>query len=582
MAKPEFYAAIGGQALMEGVMMKGPHSMAMAVRDPDGDIQIETKRLKGPAWYSKVPLLRGVVAFFVSLVTGIKCLMRSSEVCFPEEENLSKGGMAFAVILGLLLAVGIFILIPEGIVEVFDRYVYASLGESVKILLNSLIAGVLRIIIFVLYLLLSSLMKDIKRTFMYHGAEHRTINCYESGKPLCVENIQSSSTRHNRCGTTFLFLVMIISILVFALVNWVVSLCGYSTNVWMRLGLKILLLPFVAGLSYEILKLLAVLPDNIIVRALRAPGLALQALTTKLPDDGMAEVAMASFNAVVEMEKDPDLPEKKFFTHEYEKVRKYITEKLADCDADAAETDWILCEVTGLKRGQLSKIRLVSDKDFKKIKEIVSRRVENEPLDYITGSSAFYDKKIIVTPDVLIPRPETELLCERALSLIGESKKKVLDLCTGSGCIAAVLADMDADITASDISEKALEVAKKNVPDKVKLIRSDMFENIDGKFDLIVTNPPYISRKEMETLSPSVKAEPELALCGGEDGLDFYRKLSAEGSKYLEPDGIILMEMGAEQAEKIKEIFGGEYDVEIFKDLAGLDRIAQATLKTRK
>lgn len=582
MEKPEFYGRIGGQAIMEGVMMRGPHSMAMAVRDPDGEIQLETKRLSGPKWYSKVPILRGIISFFVSLVSGMKCLMRSSEVCYPDDETLSKGGTAFAVILGILLAVGIFILIPEGIVEILNRFVYSGLKESVRILLNSLIAGVLRILIFVLYLFFVSKMKEIKRTFMYHGAEHRTINCYESGLPLNVENIQTCSTRHNRCGTTFLFIVMIISILLFALVNWLVVVIGFQNNVWLRMGLKILLLPIVAGLSYEILKLLAKLPDNGFVKALRAPGLALQGLTTRKPEDDMAEAALISFNAVLKMETDPEVKEVKFFEHDYTELRRFIDESLAPTDADASETDWIICHVTGLKRNQLRLLKTVADKDYKRIKEIVARRVGGEPLDYILGQKQFYNKTIKVTSAVLIPRPETELLCEKALAEIGDGSPEVLDLCTGSGCIAAVLSDTAAVITASDISEDALKVAAENVPESVRLVQSDLFGNIEGQFDLIVCNPPYVSAAEMEELSPSVKAEPESALYGGTDGLDFYRRLSAESLGHLKKGGVLLMEIGFSQAESVKALFEKDFVTEVFKDLSGCDRIVRAEKKFKK
>ena len=192
---------IGGQALMEGVMMRGSTSMAMAVRSPDGSIMLETSRLKGRRWYSKVPIVRGVVSFVSSLVTGMGTLMRSAEVSTPDEETPGKGWMAFAVIVGVLLAVGLFILLPGFLGDLLFKELInlkSLVGYKTAILLESLFEGILRILIFVLYLLIVSRMKDIRRTFMYHGAEHRTINCFEKGYDMTVENVQKSSTRHNR------------------------------------------------------------------------------------------------------------------------------------------------------------------------------------------------------------------------------------------------------------------------------------------------------------------------------------------------------------------------------------------------
>lgn len=189
--------SIGGQALMEGVMMRGPTSMAMAVRNKDGFIEVDSVRLKPIRWYNKVPVLRGVVSFVESLYNGVNTITKSAQVVGDEDEKISNGGMIFAVCAGVLLAIGLFMLVPELIASLIDGLI----GHSV--LLKSLIAGALRMIIFVAYLLIVSKMKDIRRTFMYHGAEHRTINCYESGMELTVENVQKCSTRHNRCGTTF-------------------------------------------------------------------------------------------------------------------------------------------------------------------------------------------------------------------------------------------------------------------------------------------------------------------------------------------------------------------------------------------
>ncbi len=570
---PERISSIGGQALMEGVMMRGPTSMAMSIRDADGIIQTESDRLKPQKWYNKAPVIRGVVAFASSLYTGVSSITRSARA-LGDEEELGKGALTVAVILGVFIAVILFMVIPEVIAGFFD-------GVTHSVLIKSLIAGVLRIALFIGYLLLMSKIKDIKRTFMYHGAEHRTINCYESGMELTVENVQKCSTRHNRCGTTFLFIVMIMSILIFAFINWILDLIfgqavGGVAKQFIYIAIKLVILPLVAGLSYEVLKGVAKLPDNWFSKILRAPGLALQALTTAIPDDDMAEVAIRSFTTVMKMEQDQSRPITKFGTMEISDVRAYFKRELPN--AEPVEADWILCEVLKTGRGQIALVENISVFDMKRFKEIVQRRKNGEPLDYITNKSYFYGYELFVNSNVLIPRMETEILVSEAIKAIGEKSCDVLDLCTGSGCIAlALAANTHARITASDISERALSVAAQNLSGtEVMLVKSDLFkEFIFNSFDVIVSNPPYIPTEEIATLSREVRNEPRLALDGGHDGLAYYKKIVSLAPSYLRSGGKLLLEIGYNQGDSVKELMYmfGFRDVKIIKDLDGNDRV---------
>ncbi len=581
---------IGGQALMEGVMMRGVSSMAMAVRAPEGEIMLETKRLSGKrTWYKRTPVIRGLVAFFDSMVSGVKTLMRSAEASSPEDEMPSSGWMSFAVFLGLALGIGLFILLPSLLCSLLFETIFDLSGY---VLLRSLFEGVLRIAIFVLYLLLVSRMKDIRRTFMYHGAEHRTINCYEHGLDMTVENVQKCSTRHNRCGTTFLFFVMIISILIFSLANWLFEGIGINKanlgnagNIFTKMGIRLALLPLVAGLSYELLKFLAYLPDNWFTKVLRAPGLALQRLTTYTPTDDMAEVALLSFMAVLKMDADQSAETVRFGEYKTSDLRQYIKEELKNTNADDSEADWILCDVLKLKRSALDTAGKTDLKTYNKIKAVLKRRKEGEPLMYILGYTDFYNSRIILTPDVLIPRPETELLCERAIKFIAGRKLSVLDLCTGSGCIALTIAkNTQCSLTASDVCEKALETAKKNLKDKAQVVLSDMFASFSGvKFDLIVSNPPYIESGVIETLEKEVREyEPRAALDGGEDGLKFYRTIALDAPEFLNAGGMLMLEIGFDQAENVKELLSGSFEeIEVYKDYCGNDRIITAKLKTK-
>lgn len=562
---------IGGQALLEGVMMRGASSVAMAVRAPDGEIELKTERLKKRSKASRIPIVRGVISFVSSLVVGMSSLLKSAEVSAPEEEAPSKGSTAIAVIMGVVLAVGLFIALPWFVGWSIKRW---TAFDNVGVI--SVIEGCTRLLIFIAYLALVRLMSDIKRTFMYHGAEHRTINCYERGLPLTVENVQSCSTKHNRCGTTFLFFVVIFAILMYALLNWIFTLFrGYEylfENFFFTLMIRLLLLPLIAGLSYELLRGLAMLPDNKFTNALRAPGLALQKLSTCIPDDDMAEVAIVAFNAVLELDADPNKPTVDFYERDFAAERKKLAERLPD---DPQDADWIYCEILDKSRGELGGVQKIKSGLVKKANEYADRLLAGEPLDYILGNSDFCGVRINVDDRVLIPRFETELLANLAVEAVGDRQARVLDLCTGSGCIAAVIArGTDAEIVAADISDDALAVAQTNLKGlNVSLVKSDMFQALEGKFDLIVSNPPYVRSADIDGLQPQVTAQPRIALDGGADGLAFYRRIAEHANEYLTDDGVIMVEVGYDQAAEVTALFKPVGKCETVKDLDGIERI---------
>lgn len=294
---------IGGQAVMEGVMMRNGHDYAVAVRKPDKEIEIKTGHTQSfadkHAW-AKVPIIRGVVAFVESLVVGMKTLTYSASFFEEEEEpgkfekwlmdklgdKAEKVVIGFAVALSIVLAIGIFMLLPFGISQLLK-------GVITSYSVRTLLEGVIRVLIFLAYIVAISRMEDIKRTFMYHGAEHKTINCLEAGDPLTPENVEKHSRLHKRCGTSFLLIVMIISIVVFMFIRF--------ENVWLKLLFRLLLVPVIAGISYEFIKF-AGRNDSKLVCALSKPGMSLQYLTTKEPTRDMMEVAIASVEAVFDWE----------------------------------------------------------------------------------------------------------------------------------------------------------------------------------------------------------------------------------------------------------------------------------------
>lgn len=299
---PAFRTSIGGQALIEGIMMRGPRKQAIAVRTAEGITvkEDELKFIKDRYPILGWPLIRGTVNFLGSMVNGVKALTYSAEQQ-PEEEQEEPGKLdkwimehfssetadkliiGIAVVLGIALAVGLFIILPTVLVGFLD-------GVLKSRVLRNLLEGVVRIAIFLGYMFLATKLKEIKRVWMYHGAEHKTIFCYEHGLELTVENCRKQSRFHPRCGTSFIFIVMIVSILVYSVFSW--------SNMLVRMLIRILLLPVVVGISYEIIKW-AGRSDNWATRIASAPGKALQHLTTAEPDDSMLEVAIAAMKRVI-------------------------------------------------------------------------------------------------------------------------------------------------------------------------------------------------------------------------------------------------------------------------------------------
>lgn len=320
----KFRTMIGGQALIEGIMMRGPDKDAVVVRTA-GELKIEVKdrKLSPPGSFKRWPFFRGIFSFFDSQITGVKALMRSADLA-PEDaqeepskfdqwlekklgnEKFQKVIVGLAVAMGLGLSILLFFLLPMVIASAFDRWIRTTLGIN-------LLEGLIRMIIFLGYMILISRMGEMKRVFSYHGAEHKTIRCYEAGLPLTVENVRAQTRLHPRCGTSFLLVVMVISILVFsiassALLAAVPALAAMRGTFGFRLLMivyKLLLLPVVVGITYEMNRW-AGRNDNWLTRILTAPGMWMQHFTTNEPDDGMIEVGIAAVEAVLPREEGAD------------------------------------------------------------------------------------------------------------------------------------------------------------------------------------------------------------------------------------------------------------------------------------
>ena len=320
----KFKTMIGGQALIEGIMMRGPEKDAIVIRGKEGlTLEVNPRKLNPPNSFKSWPFFRGMFNFFDAQVVGVKALMRSADLA-PEEmqeqpgkfdlwlekklgnEKFQQAVIGIAVALGMGLSIGLFFLLPMVIGSFFDNWIHSTVGLN-------LVEGVIRMVIFMIYMLLVSRMEEMKRVFSYHGAEHKTIRCYEAGLPLTVENVRIQTRMHPRCGTSFLLIVMVISILVFsvassALLAAVPALEAMRGTFVFRLAMiafKLLMLPVVVGITYEINRLVGRY-DNRFTRMLSAPGLWMQNFTTNEPDDSMIEVGIAAVMAVLPEQEGAD------------------------------------------------------------------------------------------------------------------------------------------------------------------------------------------------------------------------------------------------------------------------------------
>ena len=320
----KFKTMIGGQALIEGIMMRGPEKDAVVIRGKDGlSIEVSDRKHNPPGSFKTWPFFRGVFNFFDAQVVGVKALMRSAELA-PEEyqeepgkldlwlekhlnnEKFQKLFIGLSVALGIGLSVALFFLLPMVVSSAFDRWITDTLGLN-------LLEGVVRMVIFMGYMLLVSRMEDMKRVFAYHGAEHKTIRCYEAGLPLTVENVRSQTRLHPRCGTSFLLVIMIISILVFSVASSALlkafpaleAMRGSFPYRLIMIAFKLLLLPLVVGVTYEINRWVGG-NDNAFTRALAAPGMWMQHFTTNEPDDSMIEVGIEAVKAVLPQKEGSD------------------------------------------------------------------------------------------------------------------------------------------------------------------------------------------------------------------------------------------------------------------------------------
>lgn len=575
---------MGGQAVIEGVMMRGSKSLATAVRTPKGNIEINYKdnrpiTKKHPIL--NIPFLRGFFVLIESMKIGMESLNYSASFLDDEDEEPTKFELwlekklgkrandviiGFTMIISFIFSIGLFVALPTGIASIFKNMRASNLALN-------LIEAFIRISILIGYMYVISKMKDIYRLFQYHGAEHKTIFCYESMEELTVENVRKQPRLHPRCGTNFMFLIMFVSIVIFSCTGW--------GGIVERLLLRIILIPVVTGISYELIKWLGK-SDGKLASIIAYPGLKLQLLTTKEPDDSQIEVAIASLKAAEGIE---DL------NKTIEELINTGTKTLKDNGIDTArlDTELLLGNVIEKERLYLitHKEETIGKDQCDEFFELIEKRRKKMPVKYILNKCEFMGIDLHVEEGVLIPRDDTELLVDEVLKNISEDdEKQICDLCCGSGAIGISLACLRKNIKVDlldyyPIPEKVtlINIEKHNLQGRVSFSKSDLLDvsiKASKKYDIIVSNPPYIEEEEIEKLMDDVqKYEPHTALSGGIDGLDFYRKIVNQSIEVLNENGILAFEIGYNQGKAVKSLMeeNNFKDVRVIKDFASLDRI---------
>lgn len=578
---------VGGQAVLEGVMMRGSTCVATSVRTSDGMIVTVSEPLvKQKGSIKKLPIIRGIVNLIDSMIIGIKVMNYSASLFEEggEEEEDSKfytwlnkvsNGRAdklmsyFSVGLSVVLALVMFTILPTFVAGFFRNMGVSRLG------INFIEAGI-KVVFFLVYLIGISKIPEIDRVFRYHGAEHKVIAAYENNLDLTVENVRKSSRYHARCGTNFLFLVLMVSIAVYSVVPF--------SDVVLRVVSKILLVPVVAGVTFELLRWLGA-SDSFLSRAISSPGKLMQKITTKEPDDQMIEVAITA------LKRSEGIP------YTVKELKAFADDKLKNLETSALDRDVILSHVLGYDKTYIythPELEVTNEK-FEEFKKLVFERKKHKPVSYITGMKEFMGNEFIVNEHTLIPRPDSETLVVHAETIMqnvsiieGRSNFRILDMCSGSGAIGLSLIKLfpKAELTMVDISKEAMDVALKNaeklgVRERTGSFISDLFEDVDikGDFDIIVSNPPYIKSSEISTLSRDVREyEPKDALDGGDDGLDFYRKITDKSRQFLKDGGWLVFEIGYDQKEAVMGILRQfKYtEPEASEDLAGNARVVSA------
>lgn len=566
---------IGGMATFNGVLLKSSKKQVVTSQVND-NIITEINEIKPNRVISYIPIVRGIIGLYNSVRGGIPYIVESAEnivndIVKDKEEKINVG--KFELIASFIISIIIFSLI------------WVSVPMFASLLLPNtdyryIVQIILKLIMFGIYINMIKRISYLNGLFEYHGAEHISVNYYEDNVKevnsiksildINLDKVASYSRFHRRCGSNFVMYLLFLSLLITAILP--------STNILVKIIIEILTFPILIGLAYEMLNLFTLLPKKL--NFILLPFMYVQNITTKKPSKDKLLIGVTSLL---------EITTNHISVEEY--IKQYINKYLEKIEVNRNDILRLVSYTLNIDKNNLliniNSIHLGIPEQIK-IKKVLDRYyIDYEPLQYIIGLQAFYNEEYIVNKDVLIPRADSETLVETAIKYIKDNNLKTgLDMCTGSGAIGISISKNSdiATMTLADISEKALIVANKNIDknnmsSKCTTIKSDLFESVmqsNIKYDIIVTNPPYIKSEELVNLSNYVQNEPMLALNGGKNGLDIYIRIFKEASSVLTDNGYIILEIGYDQKQDIIDLINSykEYKyIECIQDLGLKDRV---------
>lgn len=563
---------VGGIALFNGLILKSKLRESISQVN-DGNVEIEThdkitsnKKID----FLNIIVIRGIVNIIDTFKNSVSYVISSAKqilnnlVDVDEDElKIGKFEITFSYIVSIALIISVFILLPNLISLLFIQNI------------RNIIQFVIQIFIFGIYLLTLKNTKMLNVLFEYHGAEHKVVNAYEKygADNIDIENVKKSSRFHVRCGGNL--------VVYFFIINLLFTLFMPSTNIIIKSVLQIITLILSLGVSYEIVMLLSKLPS--ILSFINYPAMAIQFITTKEPSNDKIKLAIYGMIACIKKDVKITIEE---YINKFIEIEEYDLKTIIKMVASIKNVEYE--EVFS----NIKDIYLNLDEVIKLDNMIDKYYIKKLPIQYVTNSQLFFKEKYFVNESVLIPRSDTEILVEKAIEYIEKyDLKNMIDMCTGSGCVGISIAK-NSNIEKAlliDISNNTLDVTNKNIvlnqiQSKCETLKSDLFNEINGdisKFDIIVSNPPYIPTKDIETLSDDVKKEPHIALDGGTDGMYFYNKIIESARNYLVDNGFVIFEIGYDELDKIKELIFKypEYElIECIKDYGENDRVVVCRL----
>lgn len=563
---------VGGMALFNGLMLRNKKREAVGRVDNNNNIYVEINERQNNIDEDRftiydVPIIRGIISMKNMIASSVPYVLKSSQEILEKNSNEKVEIDKFEVVSAYIISITLILVLVAAIPNFISKFL------SVNI--RNISQAIMQTCAFVIYLLLLAKIDSLKTLFEYHGAEHKVANAYEKleKKNITVENVKKYSRFHARCGGNFVVYLFILIIAITMIIP--------SNNLIFKTIIQVALLPFLAGFSYELIMYTEYLPN--FLKFLAYPAMSIQFITTREPSDDKIQLAIYTLFGCINGNKEITI---NTFIKNYSSYNKKIKKVFEIKDA--------ILIFSSIKDINSNEIFTNMDSIILNYNEQIRANImlnklykDNLPIAYVIDYTNFYKEKYFVNSNVLIPRVDSEILVEKAISYIDNEKcNTMLDMCTGSGCLGISIAKNSniKHVDLIDISAEALLVTSKNikgngVEDKCNIIKSDLFSKLKDsniKYDMIVSNPPYINSDVVLTLDESVKKEPVLALDGGKDGMNFYRKILKDAREYLNDKGIIIFEIGYDQLNKIQSEIKKykEYSIiESIKDYGGNDRV---------